>query len=64
MSAETHSNSDGIACPRCGARINDLYDVGGGGDGDFEIECCACDGEVAISRRTLISYTAKTGGAS
>ncbi len=57
MSAETHSDGDGIACPHCGKVMRDLWDYGWSHcDEDVEVDCGWCEKPITLIRVVSVDY--------
>jgi hypothetical protein len=56
---ETHSDSDRIACPGCGAMHTDLWDYDWSGGREEVIVECDCGRSFTLHRRVDVTYTAK-----
>jgi hypothetical protein len=46
-------------CPHCGYEDKDSWEIGDGGEGDFEVDCGHCDKPFLCSRQVSVYYSTK-----
>ena len=55
---ETYDKGGQIACPVCHREFGDLFEIGGGDEGEHEIECPICYAPITLARNIEVTYAA------